>query len=500
MSDHAVSRRTVVSGVAGAAALSLLPRRASADSPPNVVFIMTDDHATHAVSAYGSAINDTPNIDRIAREGIRFDNAFCTNSICTPSRAAILTGTYSHVNGVTTLDTPFDATQSAFPALLQAAGYQTALFGKWHLGHGGLHDPRGFDHWAVLQGQGPYVNPQLITPEGRVSHTGYTTDIITDVALDWLDRRDPSRPFCLLVHQKAPHRPWRPDEAHGDMYEDAIPQPATLRDDYAGRSAAAAAARMGVARDLTATDLKEPVPDGLSSDEELDWKYQRYMEDYLRCVASVDDNVGRLLDHLDAQGLTDDTLVIYTSDQGFFLGDHGWFDKRFMYEPSLRMPLLVRYPRRIAPGSASDAIVLNIDYAQTLLDLAGIPDTAVPQRMQGRSLTPLFGGHTPKGWRRSMYYRYWMHDDSAHHVRAHYGVRTERHKLIFYYGEGLGVPGASDRVFPPEWELFDLHNDPDELHNVHDHPAYAPVQAGLERELARLQRLYGDEPAPAQAA
>ena len=495
MNERIVSRRAVLGGVAGATALSALARRADADdAPPNIVFILTDDHAADAVSAYGSGLNATPHIDRLAREGMRFDNAFCTNAICTPSRAAILTGTYSHVNGVTTLDTLFDATQTSFPPLLQAAGYQTALFGKWHLGHGGNHDPRGFDEWAVLQGQGPYNNPALLGPGGRTQYTGYTTDVITDLALDWLDRRDTDRPFCLLVHQKAPHRPWVPDEEHADLYEGVeIPRPPTLRDDYSNRSEAARAATLRISDDLNASDFKEPIPPGLTPDELLEWKYQRYLEDYLRCVAAVDDNVGRLLGYLDTHGLTDDTLVVYTSDQGMFLGEHGWFDKRFMYEESLRMPLLVRWPQRIRPGSTSDAMVLNIDFAETLLDVAAVH---VPARMQGRSLTPLFGARRPPGWRSSMYYRYWMHDDPSTHVRGHYGVRTDRYKLIYYYSQGLGVPGASGRVFPPEWELFDLREDPHELRSVHDDPDYARVRAELESELARLQRVYGDEPAP----
>ncbi len=462
-------------------------------SSPNIVFIMSDDHASHAISAYGSTINQTPHLDRLADGGVRFDNAFCTNSICTPSRASILTGTYNHVNGVTTLATPFDTRQPSFPGLLAEQGYQTALFGKWHLGHGGLHDPRGFDEWAVFPDQGDYHDPEMIHPDGRRVHRGYATDIVTDMSLDWLERRDPARPFCLLVHHKAPHRPWEPDAAHADMYTDVdIPEPPTLRDDYSGRSEAAAAATMRIDRDLKPDDLKEPVPEGLSADEELSWRYQRYIKDYLRCVASIDDNVGRLLDRLDAAGLSDDTLVVYTSDQGFFLGDHGWYDKRFMYEESLRMPLLMRYPRVIQPGSSCDAMVLNVDFAQTFLDLARVPELPT---MQGRSLTPLLQGNVPDDWRTSMYYRYWMHDDFFHHVRAHYGVRTHRYKLIHYYGEGFGLPGNTDRTFEPEWELFDLEHDPMELNSVHDDPAYASVRRDLERELDRLQREVGDQPA-----
>ena len=500
MTKAMVTRRAALAGGAAAGATAALAsaRTASAAEPddrPNIVFILTDDHAAHAVSAYGSELLQTPHIDRIAREGIRFDNAFCTNSICTPSRASYLTGAYSHINGVTTLASRFDARQVSYPRLLQQSGYQTAIFGKWHLGHGGNSDPQGFDEWEVLPGQGAYYNPEFIRPDGRVLRPGYVSDVITDLSLDWLEnRRDPGRPFALMVHQKAPHRPFDPGPAHAEDFEDVeIPEPRTLRDDYGDRSAAAAAARMRVGRDLTARDLKEPVPPGLTPDEELSWKYRRYMEDYLRCVASVDDNVGRVLDAIEHAGIAHNTIVVYTSDQGFFLGDHGWFDKRFMYEQSLRMPFVVRWPKRIQPGSTSDEMILNIDVAQTFLELAGLE---VPERMQGRSLVPLLLGRAPQ-WRSSVYYRYWMHDDSAHHIWAHYGVRTRRYKLIYFYNRGLGQPGTGPNEQPPEWEMFDLDRDPDELHSVHDDPAYADVRRSLERELSRLQELYGDQPVAA---
>ncbi|NEE00156.1 sulfatase family protein [Phytoactinopolyspora halotolerans] len=459
---------------------------------PNILFVMTDDHASHAISAYGSRINTTPHLDRLADEGMRFDNCFCTNAICTPSRATILTGMHSHACGVTTLDTHFDNRLPTFAGLLRESGYQTALFGKWHLGEGTAHEPRGFDEWEVVPGQGDYHDPEFITPNGRHVRQGYATDIITDLSLDWLQRRDVDRPFCLLVHHKAPHRPWEPDEKHAHMYDDVdIPEPETLRDDYSDRSEAAAVAAMRVAEHLTPTDLKEPVPDGLSPDEELSWKYQRYIKDYLRCVASVDDNVGRLLDYLDEQGLAEDTLVVYCSDQGFFLGDHGWYDKRFMYEESLRMPLLVRYPREVTAGSVNTDIVLNLDFAQTFCDVAGVAELPI---MQGRSMMPLLRGEGAADWRTSMYYRYWMHGDSIHHARAHYGVRTEKYKLICYYGDGRDQPGSSDRRFEPEWELFDLERDPMELTSVYDDPDYAAVRKELEIELERVQREAGDLP------
>ena len=451
---------------------------------------MADDHAAHAIGAYGSAINETPGINRIARDGMRFDACFCTNSICSPSRATILTGTYNHVNGVTTLDTPFDARQPAFPGMLRDAGYQTALVGKWHLGHGGIHDPGGFDYWTVLPDQGAYHDPAFLEPGGvEVVRRGYATDLITDLALEWIDARDRDRPFLAMIHHKAPHRSWEPADRHASLYDDRrIPEPPTLRDDYVGRSTAAVEARMRL-RDLNEEDLKGLVPPGLVEDEELAWRYQRYIKDYLRCVAALDESVARVLDYLDDTGLADDTVVVYTSDQGFFLGDHGWFDKRFMYEESLRMPLLVRYPREIAAGTSSGAIVLNVDFAQTFLDIAGVEPT---RPMQGRSLRPLLRGERPPDWRTSMYYRYWMHMDSSHGVWAHRGVRTERHKFVHYYGDALEQPGARGAPRPEEWELFDLVADPFELRSLHADPAQADALAELRAELDRLSAEIGD--------
>lgn len=459
---------------------------------PNIIFIMSDDHASHAISAYGSRINETPHIDRIAREGVRLDRCFCTNSICTPSRAAILTGTYSHVNGVYTLFDTFDGRQDTVQARMQRAGYQTAIVGKWHLGHGGHADPTGFDYWAVLPGQGDYHDPEIITAGGRARIQGYATDIMTDLSLDWLRQRDTDTPFLLFLHHKAPHRPWEPDDAHADMYEDVdIPVPETFDDDLVGRSFAARSAKMRI-EDLTLTDVKQDPPDTMSPEETRHWKYQRFIKDYLRCIASVDDNVGRVLTYLDDEGIAWDTVVIYTSDQGFFLGDHGWFDKRFMYEESLRMPFVMRYPREIPPGSTCDNIITNVDVAPTFLDYAGQPP---PGRAQGRSFRSIVAGQGPVGtWRNGMYYRYWMHNDPDHHVVAHYGIRTDRYKLIFYYGDPLGHRGAMGPGTPPEWELFDLQEDPREVNNVYDDPGYAGVLAELKAELERLQLEAGDEP------
>ncbi len=461
---------------------------------PNIIFIMSDDHAAHAMSCYGSKINSTPNLDRIAEGGMRFDNCFCTNSICTPSRAAILAGTYNHVNGVTTLDTEMDNRLQTFPKLLQGAGYQTAVFGKWHLGTGPEHCPTGFDDWAVLPGQGFYHNPEFIFkgPDGGIRRTvqGYVTDLITDMSLDWLKDRDRERPFCLLYHHKAPHRPWYVDEKHAHMYlNEDLPEPETLYDDYANRASAAEAATMRVGVHMNEKDLKCEKPEGLSENEMRKWAYQRYIKDYLRVIAGIDDNVGRVLDYLDAEGLTENTLVIYTSDQGFFLGDHGWYDKRFMYEESLRMPFILRYPPEVKAGSVNDDITLNVDFAPLFLDLAGVP---IPEDFQGRSFRPLLHGQTPNDWQQSMYYRYWMHK-ANHNVYAHYGVRTKRYKLIYYYSDALGQEGAIDESYEPEWELFDLERDPCEMNNVYDRPDYQETVRKLKTELYRLQRKVEDE-------
>ena len=458
---------------------------------PNILFIMSDDHASHAISAYGSRINQTPNIDRIAKEGIRFNNCFCTNSICTPSRATILTGTYNHVNNVTTLSSKLDGRLTTFPKLLQAEGYQTAIVGKWHLGHGGHADPTGFDYWNVLPGQGLYHDPEMIDMGEKKVYPGYVTDIITDLSLDWLKERNPEQPFMLMTHHKAPHRPWDPDEKLMHLYQNTdIPEPETFHDDYSNRASAAREAKMRVDRDMTDRDLKYPVPEGLTSAEEKQWKYQRYIKDYLRCVASIDNNVGRMLDYLDQEGLAENTIVVYTSDQGFFLGDHGWYDKRFMYEESLRMPFVMRYPREIEAGSINDDMILNLDFAQTFLDCTNVDQT---DEMQGRSFRPLMNGKTIEDWRTSMYYRYWMHL-AHHHVYAHYGLRTHDHKLIYYYADGLGTPGSADDPKPPEWELFDLKKDPHEINSVYNNPDYSEIQAQLTSELYQLQSQFGDQP------
>ncbi len=467
----------------------------AASRPPNVVFVMSDDHAAHAISTYNGRLNQTPQLDRLATEGARFDAAFCTNSICAPSRAAILCGTYNHVNGVTTLDTHLDNTQWTFPQALGDAGYQTALFGKWHLGHGPSHDPTMFHKWRVLPGQGHYHNPVFIDDETGIDERGgYVTDLITDDCIEWLDNRNPEQPFALFCQHKAPHRHWEPAPRHFDWYTEVdIAEPPTLFDDLEGRAESVQAARMRIMDLDPVLDLKATVPPGLTETEEIRWRYQRYIKDYLRVVAAVDDSMGRLLHWLDENNLTEDTIVVYTSDQGFFLGDHSLFDKRLMYEESLTMPLLVRYPRRVAPQTVVDAIVTNIDFGPTLLDWCGV---SIPDSVQGRSFAPLAEGAPPSDWPQEMYYRYWMHNDGAHSCPAHYGIRTETHKLICYYNDPLGQPGAHGPSGPVEWELFDLKIDPLELHNVAHDPNYAQVRAELIGRLARLQGAVGDTPYP----
>jgi arylsulfatase A-like enzyme len=467
---------------------------------PNIVFVMADDHAAQAIGCYGSRLNQTPHIDQLAREGVRFDTCFCTNGICAPSRAGILTGKYSHLNGIRDNALAFDGTQETFPKVFQAAGYETALLGKWHL----KSDPTGFDYWNILPGQGEYYNPDLIEMGTSKRHSGYVTDILTDLAMDFLQvRKNSSRPFLLMLHHKAPHRNWQPAERHMTLYDKVqFPEPPTLFDDYATRSRAAVEQEMTIRDDMTLeSDLKLGLaPDrldevqkrtweaafgpkreafrkaGLSGDALVRWKYQRYLQDYLGCVAAVDESVGRVIDILDRSGLAGNTLVVYTSDQGFFLGEHGWFDKRFMYEEALRMPLVMRLPGSIPPGSENKDMVTNLDFGPTFLDCAGLKK---PAAMQGRSFLPLLLGKREAGWPKSVYYHYYEFP-AVHMAKRHYGVRTGRHKLIHFYYD------------IDAWELYDLEKDPRELQNVYADPAYAGVRRELEDELTRLQRLYGD--------
>jgi len=426
-----------------------------------------------------------------------FRNCFCTNSICAPSRAVILTGKYSHLNGVIDNRKKFDGSQQTFPKLLQKVGYQTAMIGKWHL----KTDPTGFDYWNILPGQGTYYNPAMKEMGQRKKYTGYTTDIITNHCIKWLKERTSDKPFCLMYHHKAPHREWEPGPKHLTMYDDVtIPEPETLFDDYSDRGTAAKEQDMTIEKTMNNRDLKLVAPKNLTPEQKklwdaayepknqafrkanlkgkdlVRWKYQRYIKDYLRCITSVDDNVGRVLNYLDEAGLANNTVVIYTSDQGFYLGEHGWFDKRFIYEESLRMPFLVRYPRQIKPGSVSDKIVLNLDFAPTFLDFAG---AKIPADMQGQSLRSLLEGITPADWRASMYYHYYEYP-AVHSVKRHYGIRTERYKLIHFYYD------------IDEWELYDLAKDPDELKNLYGDPSYAQVVKKLKAELAKLKKEFGD--------
>ncbi|MDW3217521.1 MAG: sulfatase [Acidimicrobiales bacterium] len=462
---------------------------------PNIVFVLTDDHAAHSIGCYGSVVNETPRIDEIAANGWRFDNCFVTNSLCTPSRASILTGAYSHVNGVYSLFTPIDASQTTFLSLLRDAGYRTAMIGKWHMGHGDGHDPQGVDHWDVLPGQGNYWNPMFINADGRRRIDGYATDIITDLSIDWVESLEGDDPWCVLVWHKAPHRSWEPKPEHQALYEEPRPVPSTFWDDYSTRSASVRRAAMRVADHMTVDDLKEDPPAGLSYEETALWKYQRYMRDYLACVHSVDENVGRLTDWLRERGDYDDTMMIYSSDQGFFLGDHGWFDKRFMFEESLRMPFVLSYPQRVSAGKSFDGIVSNVDMAQTILDAAGVEPG---ERMQGRSFWPDLVGEQDGDPVEGVYYRYWENDDFIHNAPAHYGYRTTRYKLVYYYNDGYFLPFTGFFRYPPEWELYDLEADPDEVNNVYDDPAYAEIREELKASMWREQSRLGDAPHASQ--
>jgi arylsulfatase A-like enzyme len=494
--------KSLAAGLAVAVTLLVSGIAAQAPRPgrPNIIFIMTDDHAAHAIGAYGSRVNETPNLDRLAKEGALLTNVFATNSICTPSRAAILTGQYSHLNGVTMFNR-FDSSRMTVARLLQQGGYYTGMVGKWHLGS----DPVGFDRWEILPGQGVYKDPVFYTAADEKTYSGrYVTDVITDLALSFIEGRPRDKPFFLMMHHKAPHRPWQPDDAHAAHFAtQRIPEPVTLWDAYETRTDALHENQQRVAADLTNRDLKLPPPpeltgaeltrwlgvkpaevtidrDGqrvtLTGERLVRWKYQRYMQDYLATVQSVDDSVGRVLAFLDKAGLARNTIVVYTSDQGFFLGDHGLFDKRFMYEESIRMPFLVRWPASIKPGTRSDAIGLNVDFAPTFLDAAGLPAAT---EMQGRSLVPVLRGRPPAGWRTSMYYRYY-HDPGDHNTRQHYGVRTLTHKLIYFWTKD-------------QWELFDLVKDPYELHNLYGEQGQEALTAALKAELARLKRDVRDE-------
>lgn len=485
--------------------------RSKPASRPNILFIMSDDHAYQAMSCYNGKLNQTPNIDRIAKDGVIFTNSFVTNSICAPSRAVMLTGKFSHANGHVDNTQAFNGSQVTFPKLLRASGYETAMIGKWHL----ESEPTGFDYWNILPGQGDYYNPDFIEMGKRNKIEGYVSNLITDFSLKWLDKRDKKKPFCLLLHHKAPHRCWMPDTSYLNKYNDfKFPLPTNFYDNYEGRNAAADQ-QMHMKDFCPVNDLKMFDKEGevqgplrkafegqlkrmnsaqraawdkaylpeieyykkakLSGKELLEWSFQRYMEDYMRCIASVDDNIGRILDYLKENNLDENTLVVYTSDQGFYLGEHGWFDKRFMYEESFRTPLVMKLPNKIKKGKI-EKLVQNIDYAPTFLDLAG---TAVPDDVQGKSLVPLITGKKTKDWRKSVYYHYYEYP-GPHDVKRHYGIRTDRYKLIHFYND------------IDQWELYDLKLDPNEGTNLYGKKGYEDLTKSLFDQLVKTQALYKD--------
>ncbi len=478
-------------GVVGSASLA-----AAEPARPNIVLIFADDLTSQAISAYGHPLRllDTPHMDRIAREGMRFDRCLVPNSICGPSRAVILTGKYSHLNGFFRNGNRFDGTQQTFPQLLQQAGYQTAVIGKWHL----ESDPTGFDHWHILPGQGIYYNPTMIRDGQRVEHTGYVTDLIAEFSIQWLKNRDKTKPFLLMSQHKAPHREWAPALRHlGWNGEREFSEPETLFDDYRGRGRAEHEQDMTLEKTFTDLDAKLTWPPNLNDQQRgpwdayyaprnaamrqanltgrdlVRWRYQRYMHDYLGCVKAVDEAVGRVLQFLDDEGLAENTIVILASDQGFYLGEHGWFDKRWIYEESLTTPLLVRWPGVTAAGSHSAALVSVLDFPETFLDAAGLP---IPADMQGASLVPLLRGETPADWRTSFYYHYYEFP-GVHNVRRHYGVVTDRYKLFHFYEPEMNY-----------WTLIDRQSDPHELTNVYGQAGYEEAQEKLHAELARLRR------------
>lgn len=499
------------------------PQKKKRSAKPNILFIMSDDHAYQAISAYSNHLTETPNIDRIAKGGMLFSNACVTNSICAPSRAVILTGKHSHLNGKIDNRFPFDTTNITFPQILQQDGYQTAMFGKLHFGN----SPKGFDQFRILPGQGTYYNPDFITKnEGRIRVEGYTTDIITDMTLEWLEEdRDTAKPFFLAYLHKAPHREWLPPERHyKEFTKKTFPEPASLFDDYEGRGSAAKESEMNLLTHMNWAGDSKIYPElmdelgipetvkwdkaafkrevgrqtpeqrakwdavygpineefkknypNMSKEDLMKWRYQRYMQDYLGSIAAVDDGVGEVLDYLEANGLAENTIVVYTSDQGFYLGEHGWFDKRFIYDESFKTPLMVRWPEVIEPGSRNTQMVQNLDFAQTFLAAANIQ---APSDMQGESLMPLFEGNN-EGFRDAVYYHYYEYP-SVHMVKRHYGIVTEDYKLAHFYYD------------VDEWELYDRKKDPSEMKNEYDNPAYAEIIADLKVRLGDLRVKYKD--------
>jgi arylsulfatase A-like enzyme len=467
---------------------------------PNILFIMSDDHAAHALGAYQSrlaSLNPTPNLDRLASEGIRLNNAFCTNSICTPSRATLMTGQYSHINGVRTLSDKLPREHHTLSLEMQKAGYQTAMIGKWHL----KEEPNGFDYYCVLPGQGNYFNPIMRDknkgkwPNNERRFAGYdsahSSDVITKVSIDWLKKRNKNKPFFLMHHYKAPHDNFENAERYDWHYTDVdIPEPESLwkKPNHGSKATEGTGTSISKRNERRNMGHHMFVDQDLSDNKYTRTSYQRYLKKYLRTVKGLDDNIGILLNYLDESGELENTIILYTSDQGFMLGEHDYIDKRWMYEESLRVPFIVRYPKSIKAGTTHDALINNTDFAPTLLDLAGID---VPDSMQGRSFKPILEGSEPTDWRQSTYYRYWMH--MAHHDNpAHYGIRTKDYKLIFFYGLPLDAKGAVKTTTTPGWELYDLKKDPHEMNNVYDDPAYADIVKKLKSELSELKNDIGD--------
>ena len=489
------------------------------EKQPNIIFMLTDDHSTQAITCYGGTLVQTPNLDRIANEGMRFDNFYATNALSGPSRACILTGKYSHVNGFIDNASTFDGNQETFPKLLQQVGYQTAIIGKWHL----ISEPQGFDFWSILSGlheQGNYYQPEFIENGKEIVEPGYVTDVITDKTIKFIENRDKSKPFCIMYHQKAPHRNWMPAQRHLGKFNDVVfEEPFNLFDDYETRSRAAHEQDMNIAHtlqerwdlkiateeemnDTTLCDkyykayhrmtkeeqkrwnevyagrVKEYREKKMSEKELVSWKYQQYIRDYLATALAVDENIGRLLDYLEDIGELDNTIIIYASDQGFFLGEHGWFDKRFMYEECMQMPFLVRYPKAIQSGKTSDAMCMNIDVAPTLLDYANVK---IPETIQGKSLRPILenNGKEPEKWRQYAYYHYFEFP-AEHSVKRHYGIRTKDHKLIHFYND------------IDEWEMYNLNNDPHEMENIYNQPTNQAVQTELKKMLFKVREEIGD--------
>ena len=478
---------------------------AAAASQPNILYIMSDDHAAHAIGAYGSrlaVLNPTPTLDKLAREGALLTNCFCTNSICTPSRATIMTGQYSHVNGVTTLNGEIPSDRQHLARLMKQAGYETAMIGKWHL----KAEPAAFDYYSVLPGQGWYFNPVFRQrgpkpwPENTFSFQGYdsrhSSDAITDLSLRWLKtRKQTDKPFFLMHHFKAPHDNFENAERYDWLYQDVqIPEPESLwqRENHGPLNQPQYGTSVGKRNTRRNMGHHMFVDESLTDDGYKREAYQRYLKKYLRCVKGVDDNIARLIDHLRSTGELDNTIIVYTADQGFMLGEHDYIDKRWMYEESLRMPFIARYPSGIKGGTKVDAIINNVDFAPTLLNFAGVDK---PDFMQGRSFHGLLAGETPpEDWPQATYYRYWMH--MAHHDNpAHYGIRTKDFKLIHFYGQPLDAPGAEKGETPAYWELYDLNKDPHEMNNVIEDPAYAGTLATLQTQLHQLQTKVGDSAA-----